>query len=240
MTFLSSIKSASNDPSKFLGRPASPCRKCSGSSHYVNRLGGVVCLVCDPPGKPEDNLLALVIECGQWCDPLDGFALPVATHPAGNLPGQVSAGGGEGAGTGSAERIESGGGLRWESVPQIRSVSSKRPIDWEWVIACFGDTATPDAIQVRYERLCRENNWDADLTAWFLCAVGGLPRRAFQMGPFWEIKGDAEAAKFFSQLIERVNAGPAGELENAALMEDLRRVEECFSDSGVSRVSQTI
>ena len=34
--------------SRFVGRPASLCRRCGGAEHWVNRMGGIVCLTCSP------------------------------------------------------------------------------------------------------------------------------------------------------------------------------------------------
>ena len=73
-----------NSPLRFLGRPASRCKKCllvSGDSktaktgvlHYVNRMGGVQCLRCHPPKSDEDVLLRLTICEGVWIDANNGF-----------------------------------------------------------------------------------------------------------------------------------------------------------------------
>lgn len=35
-----------NTASRFIGRRATPCRKCSGVSYHVNRFGGVLCSTC--------------------------------------------------------------------------------------------------------------------------------------------------------------------------------------------------
>lgn len=62
-----------SDPRRFIGRKATACRKCSGQSFYVNRMGGVVCQECSPPRTAVDNCQDLTIEGGVWIDPRDRF-----------------------------------------------------------------------------------------------------------------------------------------------------------------------
>lgn len=65
--------------SKFIGRRASPCRKCSGVDHYQNRMGGLVCVSCSPPKTPADDTFRLTIEGGVWIDPANRFDMIDAT-----------------------------------------------------------------------------------------------------------------------------------------------------------------
>ncbi|MFO0919662.1 MAG: hypothetical protein U0872_15295 [Planctomycetaceae bacterium] len=97
-------------PSKFIGKKASPCRKCNGILHYVNPMGGVSCFSCYPPRKPEHVSLRLICESGVWTAEGDAFfdgssdklaessepssiatsrpeaALPAGPHPAAARP----------------------------------------------------------------------------------------------------------------------------------------------------------
>lgn len=68
--------------SRFVGRPASPCRRCGGAEHYVNRMGGIVCLTCSPPsggplassGGPSGvsgSVERLTCRGGRWALPGD-------------------------------------------------------------------------------------------------------------------------------------------------------------------------
>lgn len=79
-----SLISSKNSPQRFLGRPASRCKKClvvqndsridkTGTLHYVNRMGGVQCLRCHPPKSDDDVLLRLTICEGVWIDAQNGF-----------------------------------------------------------------------------------------------------------------------------------------------------------------------
>lgn len=54
--------------SKFIGRKASPCRKCSGDSHFVNKLGGIQCAECSPAKHDTDIVMRLRIDGGLWQD----------------------------------------------------------------------------------------------------------------------------------------------------------------------------
>lgn len=59
--------SADNRAVRFIGKPADKCRKCHGSEHWVNRMFGICCLMCDPPGDTErDALLFLDVRDGVW------------------------------------------------------------------------------------------------------------------------------------------------------------------------------
>ena len=58
---------------KFYGRKASPCRRCGGLDHYVNRMGGIVCYICSPPRDEQDVRGELTVECGVWIDPENRF-----------------------------------------------------------------------------------------------------------------------------------------------------------------------
>lgn len=60
------------DPTRFLGRRASNCRKCGASAHYVNRVGGIVCRVCQPPASEQDCQIELECVNGEWALPWDG------------------------------------------------------------------------------------------------------------------------------------------------------------------------
>ena len=81
--------------SRLLGRKASPCRKCSGLNHYVNRMGGAECATCSPPRTAADLASKLTIEGGVWIDPANRFDMvepqsPVAAgHPAATSPRTV-------------------------------------------------------------------------------------------------------------------------------------------------------
>lgn len=70
---------------RYIGRKASNCRKCGCSSHYLNRMGGVVCLACSPPRTPADDVARLTIEGGVWIDPENRFELNEAA-PANVAP----------------------------------------------------------------------------------------------------------------------------------------------------------
>lgn len=81
-----------SNPQRFIGRKSSPCRKCSGSSHYVNRMGGIICLECSPPKSLADDTFRLTIEGGVWIDPANRFDM-IETEPAyGSLSQPVAAG----------------------------------------------------------------------------------------------------------------------------------------------------
>ena len=53
---------------KAYGKKASFCRKCNGTSHYVNKLGGISCLTCSPPTDRSPAVSILTIRDGVWCD----------------------------------------------------------------------------------------------------------------------------------------------------------------------------
>ncbi len=65
---------------RFLGRNAKTCRKCGGVEHYVNKLGGISCLLCMPPAKPEHCLFRMTIVGGLWDDAENPFGASDATH----------------------------------------------------------------------------------------------------------------------------------------------------------------
>lgn len=68
---------------KFIGRKASPCRRCGGASHWVNSLGGIVCETCERPTSPPS--IRLTISGGVWIDSDSGFdaaVTPLASHAA--------------------------------------------------------------------------------------------------------------------------------------------------------------
>lgn len=44
--------------SRFIGRPASLCRRCGGAEHWVNTMGGIVCLACSPPPLATTGVVA--------------------------------------------------------------------------------------------------------------------------------------------------------------------------------------
>jgi len=54
--------------SKFIGRKASKCNRCSGENHFVNKLGGIQCERCSPAKKESDVVLRLRIDGGFWQD----------------------------------------------------------------------------------------------------------------------------------------------------------------------------
>lgn len=82
-----------SDPKRFIGRKSSTCRKCGGSSHYVNRIGGIVCVTCSPPKSPADDTFRLTIEGGVWIDPANRFDMIEApTHGSGQNQQPVPAG----------------------------------------------------------------------------------------------------------------------------------------------------
>jgi len=65
-------------PRRFIGRPATPCRKCvlsgkHGRLHYVCSAGGVCCRTCQPPRSDSDVLASLVLVGGTWDDADDPF-----------------------------------------------------------------------------------------------------------------------------------------------------------------------
>ena len=61
------IRKSVNDPRRFIGRRACRCRRCSGVAHYVNRVGGVICLACNPPAE-GDCTLRLDYRDGEWAE----------------------------------------------------------------------------------------------------------------------------------------------------------------------------
>lgn len=72
------------DPSaKFVGRPAKPCSKCRGSWHWVNTMGGISCVQCQPapPTITDIESRWLVVDGGRWEQP-DDFVNrgPASTH----------------------------------------------------------------------------------------------------------------------------------------------------------------
>lgn len=72
MSLAAAIKSNTLDPKRFVGRPASSCRKCRGVFHYVNRCGGIECEQCSPPA--DDPQVRLAVQDGVWVDASsDGF-----------------------------------------------------------------------------------------------------------------------------------------------------------------------
>lgn len=50
---------------KFHGRLASPCRRCGCSEHWLNALGGIVCLACSPPADVSGVALLACVD-GRW------------------------------------------------------------------------------------------------------------------------------------------------------------------------------
>jgi hypothetical protein len=56
------------DPSRFIGRPGRNCRKCGGTEHYVNRVGGIACVACSPPETEGDCQIRLNCSGGVWVD----------------------------------------------------------------------------------------------------------------------------------------------------------------------------
>lgn len=82
MSLLDEIKQSNSDPRRFIGRPASACRKCGGVRFYVSRFGAVVCGQCNPPRSPADASVWLVAQSGRWTDPdvtRDDSSSPAAT-----------------------------------------------------------------------------------------------------------------------------------------------------------------
>ncbi len=66
------MPTAQKPHAKFFGRKAVFCRRCGGSRHYVNKMGGVVCSKCSPPKDLEaDSRCELEIEGGVWVDSED-------------------------------------------------------------------------------------------------------------------------------------------------------------------------
>lgn len=53
-------------PGKFVGRKSSPCRRCNGVWHYVNRLGGLSCEGCTPPTTPQEADSRICSVGGKW------------------------------------------------------------------------------------------------------------------------------------------------------------------------------
>ena len=58
----------STHKSKLIGRRASLCRKCSGNSYFINRMGGVQCETCCPAKSDSEIVLRLRIDDGRWQD----------------------------------------------------------------------------------------------------------------------------------------------------------------------------
>lgn len=81
-----------SNPQRFIGRKAATCRKCGGSAHYVNRMGGIVCLDCSPPKSPADDTFRLTIEGGVWIDPANRFDM-IDAEPAFGIQSQPVAAG---------------------------------------------------------------------------------------------------------------------------------------------------
>lgn len=51
--------------SRFISKQAQACRKCDGGEFWVNRSGGLECVVCSPP-TDSANQPRLEIEFGVW------------------------------------------------------------------------------------------------------------------------------------------------------------------------------
>ena len=51
-----------------IGKKATPCRKCFGEFHFVNKLGGIQCERCSSPKSESDVKLRLRIDGGSWAD----------------------------------------------------------------------------------------------------------------------------------------------------------------------------
>ena len=74
MSLLSQIATASAvtaaPSAKFVGRPAIACRKCKSIRHWVNTMGGIQCLSCNPPPSSltESDIAsrALIVSSGIW------------------------------------------------------------------------------------------------------------------------------------------------------------------------------
>lgn len=63
--------SISNTPAaapsaKWAGRPAKPCTKCKSTRHWINKMGGIQCLSCNPPPSDltDDELKTRFIDSG--------------------------------------------------------------------------------------------------------------------------------------------------------------------------------
>lgn len=65
-----------SNPSKFIGKKATPCRKCNSPMHYVNPMGGISCFSCYPPKRPEHVTLRLICEGGVWTTEDQAFFVP--------------------------------------------------------------------------------------------------------------------------------------------------------------------
>lgn len=73
------------DATKFIGRKSSPCRRCNSRLHYVNPMGGVSCVACYPPRKPEHAILRLIDDGGTWQTESESFT-PATSATPGNVP----------------------------------------------------------------------------------------------------------------------------------------------------------
>lgn len=72
---------------KFVGRPAKPCSKCKGAWHWVNTMGGISCVQCQPAPASLTDIASrwLVVNAGKWEQP-DGFVHQSPADAHGNQP----------------------------------------------------------------------------------------------------------------------------------------------------------
>jgi len=56
------------NPSRFLGRKAGLCSVCKNDSFFVNSIGGIQCIACNPPKTSDECLMLLRNEDGFWQD----------------------------------------------------------------------------------------------------------------------------------------------------------------------------
>lgn len=67
MSLANLVQTASTNPLRFVGRPSRHCRACQSAEHYVNRAGGIECIVCSPPSEREaGDLTRLWSVDGKW------------------------------------------------------------------------------------------------------------------------------------------------------------------------------